>query len=285
MSPSARADITVPSLDGALVSPLGAPGEITVLMFVTTDCPIANRYAPEIRRIYEEFDDRVTFWLVYVSDSDNGQVGELTDHHDSFGFPMQGVRDLNNALVDVTGVTVTPEVAVYDTNQKLRYRGRINDRYVEFGVTRSAASTRAPSATKRLAIAAPIPVVLPVTMTHLSLSFILTLVLNFMAWRAIDRHRVPARTTPDLRAARRTKRLWKDSRFFIHKRRDLQPLKVPAETHTLKIRGTRRTQETLNSLSGPAFPLRLGFQSELEDLNNSVGVVHTAPPGPSTTTL
>ena len=139
MSPRARADITVPSLDGALVSPLDAPGEITVLMFVTTDCPIANRYAPEIRRIYEEFDDRVTFWLVYVSD--HGQISDLTDHHDSFGFPMQGVRDLNNALVQVTGVTVTPEVAVYDTNQKLRYRGRIDDRYVEFGVTRSTAST------------------------------------------------------------------------------------------------------------------------------------------------
>jgi len=108
-------------------------------MFVTTDCPIANRYAPEIRRIYEEFDDRVTFWLVYVSD--HGQISDLTDHHDSFGFPMQGVRDLNNALVQVTGVTVTPEVAVYDTNQKLRYRGRIDDRYVEFGVTRSTAST------------------------------------------------------------------------------------------------------------------------------------------------
>ena len=139
--PLARSDVAVPSLDGGMVSPLGSTADITVLMFVTTDCPIANRYAPEIRRIYEEFSEGVTFWLVYVSDSDNGQVGELTDHHDSFGFPMQGVRDLNNALVDVTGVTVTPEVAVYDTNQKLRYRGRINDRYVEFGVTRSTANT------------------------------------------------------------------------------------------------------------------------------------------------
>ena len=120
MSPRARADITVPSLDGALVSPLGAPGEITVLMFVTTDCPIANRYAPEIRRIYEEFDDKVTFWLVYVSD--HGQASELTDHHDSFAFPMQGVRDLNNALVQVTGLgTRQGELQFRSTLSKIGY--------------------------------------------------------------------------------------------------------------------------------------------------------------------
>tara|TARA_B100000029_G_scaffold499671_1_gene570381 strand:+ start:2098 stop:2673 length:576 start_codon:yes stop_codon:yes gene_type:complete len=137
--PRAATDITVPSLDGDLVSPLGSTGDITVLMFVTTDCPIANRYAPEIRRIYDEFGEEVTFWLVYISD--NGQGDELNAHHNSFGFPMQGVRDTHKALVDETGVAVTPEVAVYDATQVLRYRGRINDRYVEFGVTRPTAST------------------------------------------------------------------------------------------------------------------------------------------------
>ena len=72
--PLARSDVVVPSLDGVMVSPLGSTADITVLMFVTTDCPIANRYAPEIRRIYEEFSEGVTFWLVYISD-DKGQVG------------------------------------------------------------------------------------------------------------------------------------------------------------------------------------------------------------------
>ena len=138
-TPRALTDITVPSLDGVMVSPLRSTGDVTVLIFVTTDCPIANRYAPEIRRIYEEFGEKVTFWLVYTADS--AQVSELAEHRDSFGFPMKAIRDLKNELVQVTGVTVTPEVAVYDMNQALSYRGRINDQYVEFGIARATART------------------------------------------------------------------------------------------------------------------------------------------------
>lgn len=137
--PRALTDITVPSLNGVMVSPLRSTGDVTVLIFVTTDCPIANRYAPEIRRIHEEFGEEVTFWLVYIANS--GQVSELAEHRDSFGFPMKAVRDLKNELAQVTGATVTPEVAVYDVNQELSYRGRINDQYVEFGIARAAART------------------------------------------------------------------------------------------------------------------------------------------------
>ena len=39
---------------------------ITVLIFVSTDCPVSNRYAPEITRLLEEFSPRgVRFQLVY----------------------------------------------------------------------------------------------------------------------------------------------------------------------------------------------------------------------------
>ena len=138
-TPRALTDITVPSLNGVMVSPLRSTGDVTVLIFVTTDCPIANRYAPEIRRIHEEFSKKVTFWLVYTAGSK--QVSELAEHRDSFGFPMKAVRDPENELVQVTGVTVTPEVAVYDRNQELSYRGRINDQYVEFGIARATART------------------------------------------------------------------------------------------------------------------------------------------------
>ncbi len=41
-----------------------------------------------------------------------------------------------------TGVTVTPEVAVMSADQKLLYRGRIDDRYVEFGKDRPEPTVR-----------------------------------------------------------------------------------------------------------------------------------------------
>ena len=40
-------------LDGRLVDPLALPAgtRAHVLVFTTTDCPISNRYAPEIQRL------------------------------------------------------------------------------------------------------------------------------------------------------------------------------------------------------------------------------------------
>ena len=140
--PVVPTDVTVPGLDGTRIAPL-APGEdvaATVLLFVMTDCPISNRYAPEIRRLHDEFAGAVRFWLVYV-DAER-PVGELREHRSSFGYPFGALRDVDRALVARAGATVTPEVAVFDADRRLIYRGRIDDRYVSFGVARRAPRTR-----------------------------------------------------------------------------------------------------------------------------------------------
>lgn len=134
--------LTVPGLDGAAVSPLAPAGDVdaTVLLFVMTDCPISNRYAPEVRRLHDEFAGTVRFWLVYVDT--HRPVDELREHHSSFDYPFAGVRDVDGALVALAGATVTPEVVVFDAAQRMVYRGRIDDRYVSFGVARRAPRTR-----------------------------------------------------------------------------------------------------------------------------------------------
>ena len=45
---------------------------MTVLIFVSIDCPVSNRYAPEIKRLHEEFTSRgVSFRLVYPNPLDD----------------------------------------------------------------------------------------------------------------------------------------------------------------------------------------------------------------------
>ena len=142
-SPAASAgQVMVPGLDGVPVEPF-APArgiEATVLLFVMTDCPISNRYAPEIRRLHDEFAGTVRFWLVYV-DAER-PVDELREHHSSFGYPFGALRDVDGALVALAAASVTPEVAGFDPDRRLIYRGRIDDRYVSFGVARRAPRTR-----------------------------------------------------------------------------------------------------------------------------------------------
>lgn len=134
--------VIVPALDGTRIAPL-APAEgvdATVLLFVMTDCPISNRYAPEVRRLHEEFTGPARFWLVYVDA--HRPVEALREHRSSFGYPFDAVRDVAGELVARAGATVTPEVAVFDAGQRMIYRGRIDDRFVSFGVARRAPRTR-----------------------------------------------------------------------------------------------------------------------------------------------
>ena len=113
------------------------PAELTVYVFTTTDCPISNRYAPEIQRLAAKFESKARFVLVYPVPSDTPAM--IQAHKKKFAFAIESVRDADQKLVKLTGATVTPEVAVM-RNSQLLYRGRIDDRYVDFGKDRQVAS-------------------------------------------------------------------------------------------------------------------------------------------------
>jgi hypothetical protein len=108
---------------------------LTVYVFTTTDCPISNRYAPEIQRLAAKFGSQAKFVLVYPVPADTPQA--ISDHKRKFAYTIESVRDTDQKLVKLTGVTVTPEVAVME-GSTLLYRGRIDDRYIEFGKDRPA---------------------------------------------------------------------------------------------------------------------------------------------------
>lgn len=133
----------VVSLDGRPVNPFAFERGVRahVLVFTTSDCPISNRYAPEIQRIAGTFADRgVRFWLVYPVPADTAQIAR--DHVTRFGSGLSVVRDTAFELVRRTAVTVTPEVAVIARGGRQIYRGRIDDRYVDFGRDRPVPGTR-----------------------------------------------------------------------------------------------------------------------------------------------
>ncbi len=108
-----------------------------VCLFTRTDCPISNSYAPEVRRMYEKFAPRgVAFYLVYPDPDESPQV--IEKHLKQYSYPFAGLRDPKHELVKLADAKITPEAAVFDREGKLLYRGRIDDRYVDFGKARLA---------------------------------------------------------------------------------------------------------------------------------------------------
>jgi protein-disulfide isomerase len=107
-----------------------ASPDVTVYVFTTTDCPISNRYAPEIKRLATKFSGRAKFILVYPVPNDSPAM--IREHATKFAYSLDTLRDTDQKLVKQTGVTVTPEVAVM-SGPRVMYRGRIDDRYIELG--------------------------------------------------------------------------------------------------------------------------------------------------------
>jgi hypothetical protein len=142
-SPAVRAgQIHLLDLENRRVDPLISVSGVkaTVLVFISIDCPVSNRYAPEVRRLSESLASKgVAFWLVYPNASESPR--QIRDHLTSFSFPMQALRDPEHALAKQVHATVTPE-AVVVAGGRILYRGRIDDRYVRLGVERAAPATR-----------------------------------------------------------------------------------------------------------------------------------------------
>lgn len=128
-------------LSGRSVNPLHATSsKATVFVFIRSDCPISNRYAPEVRRLYEKFSPRgVSFWLVYPDPK--AEPAEIRQHLKEYEYPIRVLRDPSHSLVTFTGAKVTPEAAVFVGGSKMVYHGRIDDLYVDFGKARRAPTT------------------------------------------------------------------------------------------------------------------------------------------------
>jgi thiol-disulfide isomerase/thioredoxin len=129
------------NIHGSTVRPALANQQtkLAVLVFITTDCPIANSYCPEINRIAKDYAKKnIKLTLVHVDPDVTAK--QAKKHADEYKLMPAIVIDHQRTLIKITGATVTPEAAVFDSSGKLIYRGRINNQYAGFGDRRAAAT-------------------------------------------------------------------------------------------------------------------------------------------------
>lgn len=131
-------------VDGKPVDPF-ARGGVEAFVFVRSDCPIANRYAPELKRLDEAFArSEARLWLVYPDPMETAV--SIRAHLEAFSLPTRALRDPRHTLVARAGVSVTPEAAVFDARGALVYQGRIDDRFPIYGAQRPATTSELRSA-------------------------------------------------------------------------------------------------------------------------------------------
>lgn len=136
---SSRAVAGAVDLEGAAIDPLAGAGPATVLVFTSTRCPLARRYAPTIRALASDWAERgVRTWLVYPDPADDAAT--IRAHQAEFALELPTLRDPGHVLVARAGVRVTPEAAVFGPGAAApAYRGRIDDRVQDLGKIRPEA--------------------------------------------------------------------------------------------------------------------------------------------------
>ena len=121
------------------LAPAGA--RAVVLFFAASDCPISNRYIPDLQRLAKQFEPLgVRVWFVYPNPGDDAKV--VRAHDLEFAITANTALDTSQTLTRMAQVTVTPEAAVFvpqGTSLHEVYRGRIDDRYLALGNERPQA--------------------------------------------------------------------------------------------------------------------------------------------------
>lgn len=98
----------------------------TVLIFVSTRCPVSNAYNERMEKLYEDFKDQGIVFLGLNANvkEDLAEIKQHAREH-SLNFPI--LKDENNVIADKLEASVTPEAYVLTPAREIVYHGRIDD--------------------------------------------------------------------------------------------------------------------------------------------------------------
>ena len=98
----------------------------TVVMFISTQCPVSNKYNERIIALYNDYKDQgVQF--IGINSNRNESVKEIVEHSKANEFHFLVLKDLKNEIADNFGAKRTPEIYLLDEKRMLRYRGAIDN--------------------------------------------------------------------------------------------------------------------------------------------------------------
>ena len=148
--PGESAAITAPPLEFSLLDTSGVPHvararperSALVVVFLATECPIANGYIPELNRQFAATAGVRRPCRFFRRDfrpgDDAGRGGEARSRVQVSSFRV--LFDASGQLAEALKPTHTPEAFVIDRDGQLAYRGRIDDLYADLGKKRTEAT-------------------------------------------------------------------------------------------------------------------------------------------------
>lgn len=123
------ANFTTLNKEAYTLSTLAQQGPV-VFVFLSVECPVAQRYAMRLKRMHDEYNgNQVTIVGVYSNENDSVEDVQAYLKRAEYPFPI--VKDVDGSLARYLGASMTPQAHLIDTAKVLRYRGPIDDNRYE----------------------------------------------------------------------------------------------------------------------------------------------------------
>ncbi|MDB5386454.1 MAG: Peroxiredoxin, partial [Planctomycetaceae bacterium] len=127
-------------LDRELVSAEGSASSVrtlqgkraTVLVFLSTECPISNSYIATLNELAKQFAEQgVT--VIGLNPNDGVSLRDLAEHRKEFAITFPVLRDSGAVIASQLAIAHCPEVVLLNDQGTVQYQGRIDERYARRG--------------------------------------------------------------------------------------------------------------------------------------------------------
>jgi peroxiredoxin len=99
-----------------------------VVVFVGTECPLANLYVPTLIDLHKEYAPKGV-QLLLINSNEQDSFPLVSAHALERDIPFPVLKDFDHKVADLFGAKRTPEAFVLDEKRVIRYTGRIDDQY------------------------------------------------------------------------------------------------------------------------------------------------------------
>ena len=119
-------DFSLQDTKGNAVQTAKLSGDVTVIMFIATKCPISNDYNERMKAVYNDYAGKGVKFIA-INSNHIEPAAEVEEHTSSHQFLFKVYKDNDNVVADRFGAQVTPEIFVLDKTRTIRYHGYIDD--------------------------------------------------------------------------------------------------------------------------------------------------------------
>lgn len=111
-----------------------------VIVFVDTECPMANLYIPTLIALHKEYAGKGVQFLA-INSSNQDSFVRVSAHAQERSVPFPVLKDFDQKVADAFGAERTCQAFLLDANRVVSYHGRIDDQY-GVGVSRDKPAHR-----------------------------------------------------------------------------------------------------------------------------------------------